>query len=204
MAVNLLAKGAEADIYLDDGEVVKERVKKEYRTEELDERLRLSRTRREAKLLSLARRSGVSTPLIRDVLPEEHTINLSYIEGKKLKDEVPKLKNLREVFTQVGRQVGRLHSAHIIHGDLTTSNMLLSQGMVYFIDFGLGEVAESPEAKGTDLLVFKKSVHSSHYDREEEILESFFRGYRDNYEASGKVLERLKLMEKRGRYFSER
>lgn len=203
MEVKLIARGAEADLYLEGEEIIKERVEKKYRVGQLDQKLRLERTRREVRLLSMARQQGVPTPLIKDVLPEEFTIKMEFIGGKKLKDEVPGLENLKGIFKEIGRLVGRMHSAHLTHGDLTTSNIILSRGKIYFIDFGLGEVTESEESKGTDLLVFKKSVRSTHYDREEEIWGSFLDGYSQSYESQG-ILKRLKLMEKRGRYFSGR
>ncbi len=202
--MKLIARGAEAIIYLDGREIVKERIKKSYRIPEIDLKLRRLRTKREAKLLSLARQQGVPTPFVRDVIPEQFTLRISYIEGEKLRNIVGKLDNLEEIFFKVGSLAGKMHQGNVVHGDLTTSNMILSGGKIYFIDFGLGEVTESIEAKGTDLLVFKKSVRSTHFEQEKEILEAFFRGYRESFSYSGKVLERLKSMERRGRYFSER
>ncbi len=52
--MKLIGKGAEADIYLRSGRVVKERISKAYRVRELDEVLRKTRTKREARLISLA------------------------------------------------------------------------------------------------------------------------------------------------------
>ena len=46
-----IGAGAEALIYLDKEEVVKERIKKGYRLNEIDEKLRKFRTRRETKVL---------------------------------------------------------------------------------------------------------------------------------------------------------
>ncbi len=201
--MKLIARGAEANIYLDGENIIKERVKKSYRIPELDLKLRLSRTKREAKLLSLAKKAGVPAPFVRDVIPEEFTLVMSYIPGDKLRDVVSEV-DIREVFTLAGEIAAKLHANHIIHGDLTTSNMLLSGGRLYLIDFGLGEVTESTEAKGTDLLVFKKSVHATHAEFEKEIFDAFFSGYSKVYSGADRVLERLRIIEKRGRYFSDR
>lgn len=202
--MKLIARGAEAVIMLDEGEIIKKRIKKNYRISQIDLKLRKKRTKREARLLSIARQHGIPTPFVRDVIPEEFTIRISYIEGETLRDIVEKLKNIKEIFHEVGNLAGKMHSGNVIHGDLTTSNMILSKGRIYLIDFGLGEINESIEAKGTDILVFKKSVRSTHFEHEEEIFDAFFRGYLESFPSGSRVIERLKLMERRGRYFSER
>jgi Kae1-associated kinase Bud32 len=204
--MEVIAKGAEANLYLEDNIVLKERIRKEYRIPEIDEALRSTRTKREAKLLSLARRAGVPTPVVLDVDNRSKCITMSYVDGEKVKYIVDTLseEELNRLFSEIGSLAAKLHRANIIHGDLTTSNMLLSQGRVFFIDFGLGEVNPSLEAKGTDLLVFRKSVRSTHYRREKEILEAFFSGYRSEYPEGEEVIERMKRIEKRGRYVSAR
>ena len=133
----VIKRGAEAVITIRNGSVLKERVKKSYREDRLDNELRMGRTRREAKLIALAKRAGVPTPFITDVDLGRASIEMSLVEGDKLKDvlnTLPPAKR-RSVCKAIGRQIGRLHRNHIIHGDLTTSNMILSGGRVYFIDF---------------------------------------------------------------------
>ena len=204
--MEVIAKGAEANLYLQNGVVVKERIRKEYRIPEIDEVLRSTRTKREARLLSLARRAGVPTPVVLDVDTQRKSITMSYIEGEKLKYLVERLDEdeLRELFTHIGSLAARLHRSNIIHGDLTTSNMILSRGRVFFIDFGLGEVSQSLEAKGTDLLVFAKAVRSTHFARESQILKAFFSGYLREYPEGEAVIERMRSIERRGRYVSAR
>mgnify|MGYP001607177659 CR=1 FL=1 len=77
--MQLIARGAEAVIYLKDGKLVKERVKKGYRLEEIDEALRKRRTRSEAKLLREARRAGADTPQITS--EGAFTIEMDFING---------------------------------------------------------------------------------------------------------------------------
>ncbi len=204
--MEVIAKGAEANLYRDKDVVIKERIRKEYRIPEIDEALRSMRTKREAKLLSLARRAGVPTPVVLDVDTKRKSITMSYIAGEKVKYMVDRLsrEELQSLFREIGKLAAKLHRADIIHGDLTTSNMLLSQGRVFFIDFGLGEVSKSLEAKGTDLLVFRKSVRSTHFNREREILEAFFSGYTAEYPEGRAVVEKMESIEKRGRYVSVR
>ncbi len=204
--MEIIAKGAEANLYLENGVVIKERIRKEYRIPEIDETLRSMRTKREAKLLSLARRAGVPTPVVLDVDTKRKSITMNYIDGEKVKYIVDTLskEELNRLFSEIGSLAAKLHRSHIIHGDMTTSNMLLSRGRVFFIDFGLGEVNPSLEAKGTDLLVFRKSVRSTHFRREKEILKAFFAGYRSEYPDGEEVIERMKRIERRGRYVSAR
>jgi Kae1-associated kinase Bud32 len=154
----------------------------------------------------MARRAGVPTPFIHDVDHAKTSIIIDYVEGKQLKkilNTVSKDKRIR-ICDEAGRSAGKLHKNHIIHGDLTTSNMILSGDRIYFIDFGLGEINEAVEAKGVDLLVFKKSLRSTHFKYEKECLDAFLEGYSTEYRGCDEILKRLEAIERRGRYFSER
>lgn len=204
--MEMIGKGAEADIYLDGNVVIKERVKKPYRELELDRSLRKLRTKREAKLISAARSAGVPTPFISDVDSVGTSLTLEYINGEKIKNILNTLpvKKRKDVLREIGRSTGKLHKNHIIHGDLTTSNMILKGDKIFFIDFGLGEVNESIEAKGVDLLVFKKSLRSTHFKYEKECLDAFLEGYYSECENHEEILKRVHTIERRGRYFSER
>lgn len=202
----MIGKGAEANIYLDGDSVIKERVRKVYRVKELDESLRRLRTKKEAKLIAMGRAAGVPTPFVIDVDNARTSITIEYIAGKQVKkilNTVSKDKR-GEICRQIGRSSGKLHKNHIIHGDLTTSNMIIKDGKIYFIDFGLGEVNEAVEAKGVDLLVFKKALRSTHFKYEKECFDAFLEGYSGEYGGYEEVLKRLGAVEKRGRYFSER
>ncbi len=204
--MQLIGKGAEANIYLSGEKVIKNRISKAYRVRELDEALRKTRTKREARLISLARRAGVATPFILDVNNPDTTVEMSFVEGmqiKKILNKASKKDRLR-ICREIGRSAGKLHSNNIIHGDLTTSNMILAQNKIYFIDFGLGEVSEAVEDKGVDLLVFKKSLRSTHYKFEKECFKAFVEGYSREYKAHRDILERLRIIELRGRYFTDR
>jgi Kae1-associated kinase Bud32 len=204
--MSLVKRGAEAVITITDDSVLKERVRKSYREGSLDDNLRRERTRREAKLIALSKRAGVPTPFISDVDVRRGVIEMSHVEGDKLKDVLDSLSGsiMKEVCGKIGDQVGRLHSHHIIHGDLTTSNMIVHGSRIFFIDFGLGEINESVEAKGVDLLLFKKALHSAHWKVAETCFEAAVEGYSRRYGKAGEVLDRLRKIERRGRYFSER
>ncbi len=204
--MEMIGKGAEANLYHVDGRLIKDRIVKSYRAPELDANLRKSRTRREAKLISLARRAGVPTPFILDVDSNNAKIEMSFIDGDQIKKVLGSMsvEERRRLCEEIGVLIGRLHTNHIIHGDLTTSNMILSDGKIFFIDFGLGEINESVEAKGVDLLLFKKALHSTHHRVEKECLEGVLEGYKKGYSGFDEVLQRLRVIERRGRYFAER
>ncbi len=187
-----LTSGAEATVYLKDGVIIKERVPKRYRLVELDERIRKERTRAEARLISEARRIGVPTPIIHDITGS--TIKMEYIEGELIKNVMtPQLSE------RVGEIVGRLHSGGIIHGDLTTSNMILHNDKIYLIDFGLAFVSRIVESQGVDVHVLFQTFESTHKDHE-KLIEAFCRGYRKTFLNADEIIKRVKEIEKRGRY----
>jgi len=121
-----LARGAEAKIILDyQGKIIKHRIKKSYRIPELDQKIRTRRTKAEAKLLTKASKI-INTPKILDVLPNEKVIEMKFIDGKKLSEQLDKfpLKEQKQILNQIGKDIAKLHAEDIIHGDLTTSNMI--------------------------------------------------------------------------------
>ena len=99
---------------------------------------------------------------------------------------------------KIGEQVSILHKNDIIHGDLTTSNTILKDDKVYIIDFGLGFISSKVEDKAVDLHLIKQALEAKHWQNWEQLFEKFCLGY--SYEDSKKVIERLDIVEKRGRY----
>ena len=196
----IVGRGAEAILYRDGDKLVKERIKKGYRIKELDEKLRKRRTKREAKILSKARRVGVPTPLVINV--EDYKIVMEFIEGKRLKELLNSLtsEERKEIAREIGILIGRLHTAGIIHGDLTTSNMILRGGEIYFIDFGLAFHSTSVEDRAVDLHLLHQAYQSTHFDYLEELWESTIEGYRETFKDWESVLRRLEQIRKRGRY----
>jgi len=209
----LISKGAEAYIYLCEWYnrlvIKKTRVAKKYRIPELDIFIRKTRTRREAKLLSAVKRIGVPAPVVYDVLLHEFTIIMEYIEGILLRDllNLGKLKLSDEInlLKKVGEYLGLMHKNDIIHGDLTTSNIIVSEDkFLSFIDFGLGEFSNSIEDKGTELRVFYTALTSTHYDKAEDYFEAFLKGYERTYDEAHLVIKRFSEISMRGRYVAER
>jgi N6-L-threonylcarbamoyladenine synthase/protein kinase Bud32 len=187
-------RGAEALLTLQDGKVEKKRVEKAYRIKELDERLRRSRTSREARLLTKAKAAGVDTPRVIMVSEWQYLLEMEYLQGRAL-SEVFNQDEIRGIPSIIGDNIQRLHENGIVHGDLTTSNMILGGTRVYFIDFGLGGISQKVEDKATDLLLLKKSINANHPSHFKEIWGGILRAYKDVA-----VLRRLEEAEKRGRY----
>ncbi len=193
-----IARGAEAVLYInEDGKLVKERVKKGYRLEEIDEALRKRRTRSEAKLLREARRAGVSTPQI--ISEGGFTIEMDFIEGQKIRDILDG-RNAAKLCTLIGECIGKMHSFNIIHGDLTTSNMIFANGKTYFIDFGLGFQSARIEDKASDLRLLRQALESTHHETAEKAWRIILKAYQDNCEDAGRIMKTLQEIEKRGRY----
>jgi TP53 regulating kinase-like protein len=139
----LFKKGAEASLYLGDWHkrkvIVKVRIPKRYRPEALDKQIRSYRTVHEPQLMHEAKAAGVPTPLIYLINVTEASIIMEYVEGQQIKEllnYVSKDKQ-QELCAKIGELIGKLHQHGLIHGDLTTSNMILSpEGKIFFIDFG--------------------------------------------------------------------
>jgi N6-L-threonylcarbamoyladenine synthase/protein kinase Bud32 len=186
------ARGAEAVVTIGKDSVEKRRLSKRYRVPSLDARLIAERTRAEARITSMARRNGVPTPLIRDVTGD--TLVMERVEGPLLK-EVLTTENAREA----GRMVGKLHAAGIIHGDLTTSNVIVRGGTCVLIDFGLSLVSSEIENRGVDLHVFFQTLESTTADHR-PLLEAFTKGYAAEFPGYADVLAREQEIEHRGRY----
>ena len=203
--MELIKRGAEAEIYVSQlrGKkvVVKRRVPKSYRLPQIDKRLREARTKLEAKLISEARRYGVSTPIIYDVDISENQIIMDYIEGVRIKEKLQQVDDdsQKSLCTKIGKSLGKLHKNHLIHGDLTTSNMILKEDKIYFIDFSLGGKSKEIESKGVDLHLLSEAFESTHseiFDKFEYVLE----GYKAEYNEAEDVIKKVKEIEKRGRY----
>ncbi|MEM5813234.1 MAG: KEOPS complex kinase/ATPase Bud32 [Candidatus Aenigmatarchaeota archaeon] len=197
----ILQRGAEAIIYLENENiVVKDRIKKSYRIKEIDEKLRRIRTKREAKLLKVARDLGVRTPKV--ISAEEYKIKMEFIYGKKLKDVLQNLskEKIEEIFKIIANYIALLHSKDIIHGDLTTSNFILKDDEIYLIDFGLGFYSSRIEDKATDLYLLYQSIKSAHFNILNEAWNIILKKYIESYEKAELVIKRLGEIEKRGRY----
>ena len=198
--MKILAQGAEATIEQDKDIVTKKRISKSYRLPEIDEKITKLRTRSEAKILEKAGKI-IPIPKVLESNEKQKTISMDFIEGKKLSQELNNLDNQLEIMQQIGESISKLHKENIIHGDLTTSNMILKENKVYFVDFGLGFQNGKYEDKAVDIHLLKQALEAKHFQNWQELFKAFEKGYLSiNTEDSEKILERLKAVEKRGRY----
>ena len=193
---DIIGQGAEAILYRDGDKVLKDRISKDYRQEELDISLRKARTRREAKVLTKLKEIGVPGPELLDMDDKSMRISMSFIQGDKLRDILHK--NHIELSKEIGRKVAKLHANDIIHADLTTSNMILDKE-IHFIDFGLSFFSTKEEDKAVDLHLLDRALESKHHEIYEECMNSVLEGYKEAYPAAEKVLNRLEKVQLRGR-----
>ncbi len=256
MGKEIIGRGAEAVIILENNLVIKDRVSKSYRIKEIDEKIRKQRTKAEKKLLEKASKI-INAP---DPFPLENNfqIKMPFIEGEKISEILNSLsvKEQKEICKIAGQEIAKLHDAEIIHGDLTTSNMILGtscgffnsqprslrikwfpalaksltvpasqrqevveggsnkkipsgaggrelvnvgEPKIFFIDFGLGFISNKVEDKAVDLHLLKQALEAKHFENWKILFEEIEKGYAKSKD-SEKVLERLKAVEKRGRY----
>jgi TP53 regulating kinase-like protein len=189
-AMILLKKGAEASLYLADWHgrkvVVKARLPKQYRPAELDAKIRSYRTAHEPQLMHEAKKAGVPTPTIFLVDMKHASITMEFVEGKQIKQVLGSVskKEKQELCVRIGELIGRMHKHGVIHGE---KNAEL-------------------EARGVDLHLMKRALQSTHYQIASECFQDVMRGYCAvlGAEDAKNVLEKIKEIERRGRYVSER
>ncbi len=211
--LELIASGAEANLYrgrfLGYDVVVKYRVSKPYRDVKLDLVVRRDRTLTEAKIMLLAMSLGVRVPTVLYVDLENSVIVMEYVEGMLLRDYIGLAdEGVRRAYLELlGVYVGKLHKNDITHGDLTTSNVIVSSnGSLYMIDFGLAKISNDVEDKAVDIHLLMRSFESIHYSMSKELMTYFLRGYRSVLSPNevNDILNTVKEIRLRGRYVEER
>ncbi|EZA60422.1 TP53-regulating kinase [Ooceraea biroi] len=226
--MELIAQGAEArlykGIYLGMMSLMKERFVKNYRHPELDARLTKDRIKAEARAIIRARSAGIATPALYLVDLERRSIYMEYVENATvLKDFIDQnisgKADVEHLLDYIGRGLGtiiaRLHSKHIIHGDLTTSNILLKnctiespcndqseiEAQFIMIDFGLARVDSTLEDKAVDLYVLERSLLSAHSEVPtlfSKIFDHYQRHYKNRNQCE-QVLSKYRQVQARGR-----
>lgn len=241
----LITQGAEALLYrttfltASTPCALKIRPKKSWRHPILDARLTKQRILAETRVLvkcSQALGSGVVVPGVLGMDWEAGWVAMEWIEGRSVKDAVRGRgavheeesgeAELRGMLKRIGFAVARLHSIGVVHGDLTTSNLMLRrknnhddaddvdhgegrtgeggrgilEGEVVIIDFGLAQQTVQEEDRAVDLYVLERAFGSTH-PREEGFFHVVLEGYVEG--AMGKwgkgVLKRLEGVRMRGR-----
>ncbi len=201
MKTKILQQGAEAVISLEKNQILKNRISKSYRILEIDEKIRKLRTRNEAKLMEKASKE-IPVPRILKADENKKEIFMEFIDGKKLSENLDNflLKEQKDICTEIGKNIAKLHSLGIIHGDLTTSNMILKEKKIYFIDFGLSFHSHKYEDKAVDLHLIKQALEAKHFRHWESLYKELIKGYSKESKEEKLVLKQLEKVEKRGRY----
>ena len=209
----LIKKGAEASLYKENWHnrkvIMKKRHPKLYRTPELDTMIRSQRTVHEPHIMHKAKEAGVPTPTIFMVDVADANIVMEFVEGKQVKEVLDNLTKQERLTLcrHIGKMIGRLHKNGIIHGDLTTSNMILTpNGKVVFVDFGLSERSTELEPKGVDLHLMNRTLKSTHYKHASQCYKTVMEGYTETVgpEETKLINKKIKEIEKRGRYVADR
>ena len=201
MPLKLIRRGAEADIYMGDWfgrpAVSKVRHPKPYRNPDLDVRLRRRRTLREASMLHTIKSLGISSPLVYFVDVDHYAITMEYIEGVTI-HSLPD-RDIPVHCQEMGRVAGLLHSAGIMHGDLTTSNFILGERL-FLMDMGLSRHTTKPEDWAVDMRLIKEILSSAHAGVMEECWEGLTAGYAQTMARHATVMRLVERIESRGRY----
>jgi len=202
--MKLIRKGAEGDLFFTtwNGKeaILKSRKKKDYRNSSLDYRLRKQRTIRESQIMSEVKEFGIRTPLIHFIDIKNCDIIMQKIDGVLVGD----LSNIKFVNAckKIGRLVGTMHKNGITHGDLTTSNFIISKENIFIIDFGLASRTSKFDDHAVDLRLFKEILNSAHIEVFEKAWSNFLSGYKSSVgkERFVKVTNQVMVIESRGRY----
>ena len=234
--LTLITQGAEALLYRTTfltpttPAALKIRLPKPWRHPALDARLTRQRVLAEARVLNKCAREGVAVPAVLGVGCEEGWVAVEWVEGGTVKEAVRGREAdggdemMRDLMRRIGGAVGKLHSVGVVHGDLTTSNMMLRRGKsaksndagqgkgedenvtgnaalageIVLIDFGLAVQTVQEEDRAVDLYVLERAFGSTH-PREEGMFGELLEGYRVAFKGSKGTLRRLEDVRMRGR-----
>ncbi len=206
--MRLIYRGAEADLLLGDwaGERAIHKVRKPlpYRIEVLDRTIRSHRTLHEASMIHSARSAGVRTPYLYFVDPTMALIVMEYVEGERMKAVLDSASDgtVAALCKRLGEGVAALHNAGIMHGDITTSNIIVRDSELVFVDFGLSLHSAKLEDHAVDLRLIKETLNGAHSKIASLAFRALMEGYlvkvgRARMEAAKRKLSEI---ERRGRY----
>ncbi len=196
--MKIMSVGAESKVFLNGNEIIKDRIKKGYRIAELDKKLRISRTKLEFKILNKCYSLGIRVPRPIKLSKSLTKIFMEYLGNKTLKDNF-NIKYLNDA----AMMIAKMHNRGIIHGDLTTANMIIKGDKIYLIDFGLGYFSQKTEDKATDLFLLKNALKAKHTKVYKRAYRSFLENYKRYSEEYEKIAERLEEIESRRRYIDQ-
>lgn len=202
---------------------LKYRPPKPWRHPILDQRLTRHRILSEARILSKCRRDGLRVPDVYALDEAAGWLMLEWVQGtpvrininQRLGDRTEGIEDdeeLKDLMRRIGAAVGKMHSIGIIHGDLTTSNMMLNppagqtetdnvsglEGEIVIIDLGLASGGVHDEDRAVDLYVLERAFGSTH-PRAECIFGEVLDAYKQSFKQAGVALKKLEEVRMRGR-----
>ena len=165
------------------------------------------RMSQEVRSMARCRKHGIRAPAVfhfdaaRRLIFMEHitdgTLLKDYITSLNSSEREEKLSNLMEL---IGGVLAQMHDIDLIHGDLTTSNMIFNADRheLTLIDFGLSYVSSLTEDKGVDLYVLERAFLSSHPNTERQF-QTLLDSYSLNSKKAKGVIQKLEEVRRRGR-----
>ncbi len=223
--LRLIAQGAEGRIYdtmfLAKPTIIKERLIKRYRELTLDRKINKHRLLLEARCMFRCIKSGILTPAVYMIDVDNLRLYIEKIEGTTIKDLLRRIGTVQSTIhmeveqssadsiiypneclewaKKIGIALGKMHDIDVVHGDLTTSNMMLnSAGNIVIIDFGLAGKSTNAEDKAVDLYVLERAFISTH-PGSEEIVKTIIFNYVISSPKSKPIMQRLEQVRLRGR-----
>lgn len=226
VSMDVVSQGAEAVVFVtsnhpycvqpalsNDKYIIKYRPSKKYRHPKIDAQITKNRTVGEVRFMNKLEKLGINSP---SVILADYVNGIIWMEF--IGDDLPNgaissLKNylwhvektgdgvgddVQHIMIQVGRLIGELHTNDMIHGDLTSSNILL-QTDPYLIDFGLSSISSLAEDKAVDIYVLERAIESTHSVFAEKYNEWLLKGYQQGNKKWKEVLGRLEEVRMRGR-----
>ncbi|KAI7861863.1 tp53rk protein [Spinellus fusiger] len=209
-----IKQGAEARVFsvqtflsLPEGCIAKERFKKTYRHPDLDRQLTSKRVVQESRSLYKCKKAGMDVPTLYFTDMETATIYMEKISGITVKQRLLDHQasdysaiDFDGLAETVGVSLAKMHSLDVIHGDLTTSNLMIRQETesVVIIDFGLSYISALVEDKAVDLYVLERAFSSTH-PKTETLFDSILQHYAKTYKQSKTVMNKLEDVRLRGR-----
>ncbi|KAH7326253.1 putative MNORI-2 protein [Stachybotrys elegans] len=226
----LITQGAEGRLYKttyllpDVPCALKYRPPKPWRHPILDQRLTRHRILSEARILAKCRRDGLRVPTVYAIDEAAGWLMLEWIHGVPVRvainnalgtrtEGIDRDEGLKDLMRRMGRAVGKMHQLGIVHGDLTTSNMMLSplqpagdagvaheplDGEIVIIDLGLASGSISDEDRAVDLYVLERAFGSTH-PRAECLFADLLEAYKGSYKQAPVALKKLEDVRMRGR-----
>ncbi len=196
-----IAQGAEGVVYRCDflgrAAIEKVRYPKSYRHPVLDARLTSRRLAQEARALLRLRKSGIRVPAVY-YAGDGHLV-MQDMQAPSLRAHLETSGDHSAAMIAAGVAVARMHLANVVHGDLTTSNLLVcDDSSICVIDFGLSSTSSTDEDLAVDLYVLERAILSTRPCEADALNKTFLDAYKETLDRPS-VLRRLEDVRARGR-----